>query len=637
MTKKRSAKNAFISSLVMLCLCVTMLVGTTFAWYTDSVTSGRNTIVAGSLDMTVTVRTVDNNQQVTWETVDATTPVFPDNLSFEPGAVHVAYIKVTNTGDLAFKYNVKAVVDNEIQGTNHDNQKFSLSSYLKFKAVPVDDVFGSRAEALTALGDNPPALTSASITDDGVYLAAGDPDPFVMLALIIYMPEDVGNIANPLPGDANKPKITFGIDAIATQYVSENDSFSNTYDASATMPATAQKAVETTGATTITAGAVTVQVPAGSDNASTSDTLYLDVNNVNNNDTTGVLSMNIDLVNQNGDKVTNSTNPMTVAINVGPGKVLTSVKHNGNDVANYTYDDATGILTFETASFSPFAITYIVGKGVSNVTEWNEALADASVDTIVLLADISLTSANTLNRNLTLNLNGKALTSSAVLFNIYANCDLTIKDSVGTGTITVNANRIVYSSGGGLVKLEGGNLSLISTDNYGYGVLVGSGSSFEMTGGSITIPNETTSTYSYCVCNSGSGTVTIAGGELIAKSFGGNYTISASGSGNLYITGGHITGIYGKDNWGLASTPYVIYNTGSGTAYISGGYIRAVGNKNDAAAGHLVEGNASITGGYFGGVYFYSLSSDQIAQGYASNLNDDSSTSADYKYVVLPQ
>ena len=233
MTKKKTTKHALISSLISLALCFAMLVGTTFAWYTDSITSGRNNIVAGSLNLSLTYRKVVNDVE-TWAEVTDQTPIFPDDLSFEPGAVHVAYVKVANTGDLAFKYSLAAVVDSETKGTNQAGDYFYLSDYLKFKAVATDTVYTTRADAVAALGTNPPSLAGGASLADAAVLKAGDPE--VMLALIIYMPEDVGNVANPLPGDANKPKITFGLDAVATQYTIEKDSFDDQYDAAAVMP-----------------------------------------------------------------------------------------------------------------------------------------------------------------------------------------------------------------------------------------------------------------------------------------------------------------------------------------------------------------------------------------------------------------
>ena len=51
MTKKRSTKRALLLSALSLLMCVSMLIGSTFAWFTDSVTSGKNKIQSGNLDV----------------------------------------------------------------------------------------------------------------------------------------------------------------------------------------------------------------------------------------------------------------------------------------------------------------------------------------------------------------------------------------------------------------------------------------------------------------------------------------------------------------------------------------------------------------------------------------------------------
>ena len=51
MTKTRSTKRALLTSGLVLIMCITMLIGTTFAWFTDSVTSAGNIIKSGTLDV----------------------------------------------------------------------------------------------------------------------------------------------------------------------------------------------------------------------------------------------------------------------------------------------------------------------------------------------------------------------------------------------------------------------------------------------------------------------------------------------------------------------------------------------------------------------------------------------------------
>ena len=98
MTKTKSTKRALLMSGISLLLCLSMFVGTTFAWFTDSVSSLNNKIVAGNLDVELYWSTNASN----WDKVDKDTNVFTKEL-WEPGHTQVVYLKVVNEGTLALK------------------------------------------------------------------------------------------------------------------------------------------------------------------------------------------------------------------------------------------------------------------------------------------------------------------------------------------------------------------------------------------------------------------------------------------------------------------------------------------------------------------------------------------------------
>ena len=54
---KKNTKRALLTSVLSLTLCGSMLVGTTFAWFTDSVSSTNNVITAGNLDVELYYKT----------------------------------------------------------------------------------------------------------------------------------------------------------------------------------------------------------------------------------------------------------------------------------------------------------------------------------------------------------------------------------------------------------------------------------------------------------------------------------------------------------------------------------------------------------------------------------------------------
>jgi len=123
MTKTKSLKKAFIASCLSLVMCLSMLVGTTFAWFTDSVTNNVNQIVSGNLDVELwhcAQKDADPNigfgyYDANGTQVDGTTKLFLDengkDMLWQPGATTGETFRVKNAGSLPlkFKFSLKAV------------------------------------------------------------------------------------------------------------------------------------------------------------------------------------------------------------------------------------------------------------------------------------------------------------------------------------------------------------------------------------------------------------------------------------------------------------------------------------------------------------------------------------------------
>lgn len=235
--KKNQTRRALLMSALSLLLCVSMLIGTTFAWFTDSVTSGRNTIQAGNLD--VVLEYWDGNS---YEEVTSTTKLFDDAALWEPGYTEVAYLKVSNAGSLALKYHLAVNVYNEILGKTETGADIKLSDYLQFKVVKSDTdlagTYGSREAAQAAPATATKLQTySSDVKPLDPKDGANDED---YVALIIYMPTTVGNEAN--HDGVNVPKIEMGVNLFATQQTAESDSFNNQYDKNAIIVTNAAEA-----------------------------------------------------------------------------------------------------------------------------------------------------------------------------------------------------------------------------------------------------------------------------------------------------------------------------------------------------------------------------------------------------------
>ena len=195
MTSSRSTKRALLTSALAIVACVAMLVGSTFAWFTDTASTAVNQIRTGNLDIDVEY-TLDGEK---WAPLDEATDLFGDGL-FEPGYTRVVAFRISNKGDLALKYNVSMNLVSETKGVNKAGKEFALSDYLKVKTSPIQEVnyignimvgIAFDRNASKAIGWNPETnfKDTKVMTNDHI-LSAGHQVYFIMQ---VYMPESVGN------------------------------------------------------------------------------------------------------------------------------------------------------------------------------------------------------------------------------------------------------------------------------------------------------------------------------------------------------------------------------------------------------------------------------------------------------------
>ena len=225
MTNSKSTKRALIFSALAILMCAAMLIGTTFAWFTDTAFTAVNKIQAGNLNVELEY----SKDFIEWKKVNDTTKVFEDSTLWEPGRTEVVYLRVTNAGTLALKYTLGIYNLYNSTGKNVLGNKYSLSDYVKLGAAEADAAYADRAAAISAVQDS--AKTLNSIGDTGVVGADLATNTSKVYAMVLYMPTEVGNEANPKNNDPYwAAKVSFGISVSATQAMSESDSFDNTYD-----------------------------------------------------------------------------------------------------------------------------------------------------------------------------------------------------------------------------------------------------------------------------------------------------------------------------------------------------------------------------------------------------------------------
>lgn len=222
---KTNSKKALLSSAFALVLSVAMLIGTTFAWFTDTASTAVNKIQAGNLDIELEY----SKDFSEWKKVNDTTKVFEESTLWEPGRTEVVYLRVKNAGNLALNYTLGIYNLYNSTGKNVLGNKYSLGDYVKLGAAEADAAYADRAAAISAVQDS--AKTLNNIGNTGVVGETLATNATKTYAMVLYMPTEVGNEANPKNNDPYwAAKVSFGISVSATQAMSESDSFDNTYD-----------------------------------------------------------------------------------------------------------------------------------------------------------------------------------------------------------------------------------------------------------------------------------------------------------------------------------------------------------------------------------------------------------------------
>ena len=269
MNNKRATKRALLTSVTALVMCVVMLAGTTFAWFTDTASTGVNKIQAGNLDIELAYKNAKTMKESAtdskFETVTTDTKVFDESALWEPGHVEFVVLKISNAGTLALKYKLGINIANETGSKSVvDNKDFNLSDYIKFAVIDNDQSALDR-DALVAVAEQSEsaAALKAGYTAEN-HLLAGATDSEKIVTLVVWMPTDVGNEANHAK-DADVPTIELGINVVATQYTYEKDSFDEKYDENAAYPVVVSNQEQVNDAITNAANKkATIVLPAGS-------------------------------------------------------------------------------------------------------------------------------------------------------------------------------------------------------------------------------------------------------------------------------------------------------------------------------------------------------------------------------------
>ena len=207
MNNRKATKRALLTSVMALVMCVVMLVGTTFAWFTDTASTSVNKIEAGKLDVDMVDTTGASlvGKTLSWQKADAGKS---QEVLWEPGATYnLNAFRIVNKGSLALKYEITV---NGVKGSSKLLEAIDFTATISNTTVALDSLKGAilPSTATTTTGDEVIEKTDL-ITISGT------------------MRTSAGNEYQGLTIDG------VSITVVATQYTYEYDSNGKTYDETA--------------------------------------------------------------------------------------------------------------------------------------------------------------------------------------------------------------------------------------------------------------------------------------------------------------------------------------------------------------------------------------------------------------------
>ena len=463
----KNTKRSLLTSLTSLLLCFAMLLGTTFAWFTDVSSSKGNKIVSGNLEFDLEV--LDEATKQWYSIKESKEPLFHYE-NWEPGYTDVTVLKVENEGSVALKWIARFVTEEALTALADVIDVYTISSDTEIDYPTNNDLTG-----YTKIGTVKEFVNGLNVTNDGVLYPAGSNTGVSesYLGVALKMQEGVGNNYQGMSLNGG----TFDIKILATQYGYEGDAFSgngNNYDDGAQYPTLATQIKYLTNDTdyiyfdlsnngniiatmTVPAGAVadpTYPVTVTITDIDPSETIIVGEN-------TKAFAYDIEVTNLKSTLADDEL--ITVTLNMPNALPSAKVYHKGELIQDAIYDEVSGTISFKTDSFSPYAVTW-KERTASNAAELRDVITgDDDVyirltDDIEFICDPAMNGFNGSNmhmaksstytyyngvnivgKNIAIDLNGYNITSSGdtgAIFFVTPNSSLNITDTVGGGTVT---------------------------------------------------------------------------------------------------------------------------------------------------------------------------------------------------------
>lgn len=202
-------KIALVLSLCALIAWSILGTGASLAWFKDTSPELNNIFHFADFDLVVSHQLTDGK----WEEVTDKTELFDKEALYEPGYVQVVYLRVENKGTVPFEFHTAVNVNGYTTATNVFGQIFNLQDHLRFGITISDTVEAMKASV--ANREIAKAAADMKLHNYETKTAVLQPEQACYIALIVRMPEKIGNIAN--YRSEQPPKVELGITVKADQ------------------------------------------------------------------------------------------------------------------------------------------------------------------------------------------------------------------------------------------------------------------------------------------------------------------------------------------------------------------------------------------------------------------------------------
>ncbi len=207
--KKYAKKVTFVLGLCGILAWIVMGIGTSLAWFRDTSPQLNNIFHFADFEVEVSYRTPQGG----WAILEGDTEIFNSAARYEPNHTQVVFLKAENIGDRAFQLQTSVAVTDSNESTNVLGESFRLQNYLKFGLA----VFDTEADMIAAF-ENRESAQSFAVNPLNQYakqVPSVAPQQTVYFALVVTMPESVGNVAN--FDDGEIPMVELGVVVRADQ------------------------------------------------------------------------------------------------------------------------------------------------------------------------------------------------------------------------------------------------------------------------------------------------------------------------------------------------------------------------------------------------------------------------------------